>query len=184
MKKLRLKLLPVMPNSSLKSSLVIVGRLGRPHGIKGWQRVVSFTDPIENLFNYPSWLLGQDQEFTQSIDYEQWLFQGANLLVKLPGCDTPEQAQTYNNLNIAVPRDSLPKLAEHDYYWTDLEGLRVICNSDQTELGRIDQLFATGSNDVMVVKGDKERLIPFIKSVIVEVNLAQGYVLVDWDKDF
>lgn len=171
-----------------KSNLVIVGRLGRPHGIKGWLRVSSFTDPIENLFNYPSWQLGYEDVFTRSIEYEQWLPQGNHLLVKLPGCDTPEQAREFTNLNIAVPRELLPPLAEQDYYWTDLEGLKVICQEDQqqgqSELGIIDHLFATGSNDVMVVKGDKERLIPFIKSVVLEVNLAQGYLLVDWDKDF
>lgn len=164
--------------------MLIVGRLGRPHGIKGWLKVYSFTDPLENLFNYSEWFLGQNNEFSQTIRYDEWLLQNTLFLVKLPGCDTPEQAKEYTNLDIAIPRDLLPELDANDYYWTDLEGLKVISSQDQTELGTLDHLFSTGSNDVMVVKGDKERLIPYIKNVVVEVNVAEGYLVVDWDKNF
>lgn len=81
-------------------------------------------------------------------------------------------------------RDQLPALSAGEYYWTDLQGLRVL-TVDGVELGTVDHLFATGANDVLVVKGERQRLIPFVKNQVVrEIELEQGLVRVDWDADF
>ena len=85
---------------------------------------------------------------------------------------------------IAVERDQLPETAPDEYYWTDLEGLSVVCQ-DGTELGRIDHLLETGANDVLVVQGERERLIPYIPGqVIRQVDLENGRMVVDWDPEF
>jgi 16S rRNA processing protein RimM len=71
-----------------------------------------------------------------------------------------------------------------EFYWTDLEGLRVVTSRGE-ELGVVDHLIATGSNDVMVVRGDRERLIPFLLGQVVrDVALNEGVIVVDWDADF
>ena len=81
-------------------------------------------------------------------------------------------------------RDALPKPAPGELYWSDLEGLRVR-TVEGRELGTVSHLFETGANDVIVVKGDRERLIPFLRdSVVREVDLAAGTMIVDWDPDF
>ena len=82
-----------------------------------------------------------------------------------------------------MARSSLPVLPEGRYYWADLEGLRVL-HVDDTELGRVDHLLATGANDVLVVRGDKEILIPYLwGSVVLDVDLEAGTLTVDWEWD-
>jgi 16S rRNA processing protein RimM len=108
---------------------------------------------------------------------------GKGIVAQLEGFDDRDQAAELLGIDIAVPRDQLPEAAEGEFYWADLEGLRVQA-LDGKELGRVDHLFETGSNDVMVVKGERERLIPFIDQVISEVDLDDGCITVDWDPDF
>ena len=85
---------------------------------------------------------------------------------------------------IAVPREQLPELAENEYYWSDLQGLTVV-NLDGIELGEVSHLFETGANPVVVVKGERERLIPYIwGQAIRDVDLQAGRMIVDWDPDF
>lgn len=171
---------PLTPH---RHTMVTMGRLGRPHGIRGWMKLISFTDPIEQIFSYSDWHIQTQSLSWQPLHYQEWQTQGTTLLVKLPNCDTPEQAKSYTNRIIAVPREQLTPLSEGDYYWIDLEGLRVVTDTG-IELGQVDHLFATGANDVMVVTGDKQRLIPYNKTTIIEVNLAEQFIRVNWDAEF
>ena len=76
-----------------------------------------------------------------------------------------------------------PPAGDDEFYWTDLEGLRVR-NRQGVELGKVDRLFGTGSNDVMVVSGDRQRLIPFTADAVTSVDLETRVITVDWDPDF
>ena len=85
--------------------------------------------------------------------------------------------------DIAVDRDVLPEPEDGHYYWADLEGLTDV-HKDGTELGKVAYLMATGANDVLVVDGPSERLIPFVPgTVILGVDLAAGVIQVDWEWD-
>lgn len=164
------------------AKIITLGQFGRPHGVRGWQTVHSFTDPVTNIFNYPDWFIQQNKQWVV-VEREEEKAQPRSLLVKLKNCDSPEQARHFTNVLIGVPREQLPELSIDDYYWADLEGLMVI-NTQGVELGHVDYLFATGANDVIVVKGDKVRLLPYTQEVIQQVNLAEGSILVKWDQDF
>ena len=85
--------------------------------------------------------------------------------------------------DVAVSRDDLPQAGANEWYWTDLIGLAVV-NTAGDELGRVARIVRTGANDVLVVEGERERLIPFIEDVVREVDLAAGVVRVDWSADF
>jgi len=80
-------------------------------------------------------------------------------------------------------REQLPKLRGEDYYWDDLIGLEVI-NKEKVNLGVVQSLIATGSNDVLIVMGERKRLIPYISSVVLCVDLASKIIEVDWGQDF
>jgi len=166
------------------SKPVIIGRFGKTHGLKGWLRVQSFTEPKANITDYFPWQIAK-QNVWQSVNIDEHRWQGDNLLVHIEGIDTPELAQTqYTGKQIAVSREKLPSLKENEFYWADLEGLKVITEEGQ-ELGFVDYLFTSGANDVLVVKGDKERFIPYLRDdVIKQVDLAKGHIRVDWDPDF
>lgn len=85
---------------------------------------------------------------------------------------------------VFVSRSLLPATAPGEFYWNDLEGLRVR-TIEGVELGTVSHLFATGANDVLVVKGERERLVPFIRdSVVREIDIAAGTIVVDWDPEF
>ncbi len=159
--------------------MIVIGKLGRPHGILGWLKLISFTDPMENIFQYGDWCIERQGQW-QPIAYEDYEIRSKLLLIKFADCNNPEQASRYTNAPLAITREQLPTLAKDEYYWTDLEGLTVI-NTEGTILGKIDHLLATGANDVMVVIGEKEILIPYISSVVSSVDLQQGQIIVAWD---
>lgn len=165
--------------------LVTLGRVTGAHGLQGWIKVHSDTSPRENIANYGHLYLQE-----RGKDWRRWKLssgrrQGKLVLLKLKGCNDREQAEALIGAEIAIERDQLPALTEPgDYYWTDLQGLTVV-NLEGVELGRVDRLLETGANDVMVVQGDRERLIPFVwEQVVCEVDLDQGRIRVDWDPDF
>ncbi|MDT8320758.1 MAG: ribosome maturation factor RimM [Xanthomonadales bacterium] len=160
---------------------VLVGHVSGVQGLKGWVRVHSLTDPREAIWEYQPWLLGVELEAVHILQARK---HGKHLLVLLENIDGREQAEALIGQSIAVYRDELPELGEDEFYWLDLIGLAVQLD-DGRELGVIDRMLATGANDVMVVRGDKERLIPFVTGQYVKkVDLEAGAVVVDWDPEF
>ena len=108
---------------------------------------------------------------------------GKSVIARLVGIDDREQAAALVGAEFGVLRDRLPEPRDGQFYWYDLEGLRVV-NCDGTELGTIDYMLETGSNDVMVVKGEQERLIPFVRDkIVLDVDLVEKIVKVDWEWD-
>ncbi len=167
------------------STLVTLGRVTGAHGLQGWIKVHSDTSPRENIAGYDPLYLRQKGKSWRRWKLSSGRRQGKLVVLKLKGCNDREQAEALTGADIAIDRDQLPRLTEPgDYYWADLQGLAVQ-NLQGVELGRVDRLFETGANDVMVVQGDRERLIPFVwEQVVREVDLERGRILVDWDPDF
>ena len=154
-----------------------------PWGVKGWIKVYSYTEPRENVVSFPVWLLEQDGE-RRSVRLEQGRRHGSHVVAKLSAVDDRDAAERLRGAQIMVERAALAPCDDGEYYWADLEGLRVVTR-EGVSLGEIDHLFATGSNDVMVVNGERQRLIPFLTDQVVQaVDLNDGVVVVDWDPDF
>lgn len=164
-------------------SLVTVGVVAGVYGVKGWVRVHSHTDPIENILGFPRWFLQRGDEW-QPCDVIEGRRQGKGLVAALADVEDRDAARALMGAEIAVPREDLPPPGEDEYYWIDLEGLQVETVEGHA-LGVVDHLFATGANDVMVVRGERERLIPFVlDQVVTDVDLGQRLIRVDWDPDF
>jgi 16S rRNA processing protein RimM len=158
-----------------------LGYISAVHGVKGWVKVHSWTQPIEAIFNYQPWLLGEDKKPVTMVDGRK---QGKGLAVLLPGFDDRDQAMALVGQQICIYRDQLPPTEEGEYYWSDLEGLQVR-TIDGVSLGRVERMMETGANDVMVVKGDRERLIPFVQGqYVTRIDLEDELIEVDWDPDF
>lgn len=168
--------------------LIVLGKITSVHGVRGEVKIYSFTDPIDNLLGYPAWTLKRDGEVKQ-VELVSGRLQGKILVAKLRGLDDREVARTFAGFDICVPRALLPDLDDGEYYWHQLEGLKVIDLQGQL-LGRLDHLLETGSNDVMVVKpcpgslDDRERLLPYTEQCVQKVDLVAGEMRVDWDADF
>jgi len=158
---------------------IIIARLGAAYGIKGWLHLTSFTDPVDNIFQYQPWHLKKDKRW-EAIALEAHKSHGNSFVVKLKGCDDRDRATQLKGSEIAVNRTELPKTAENEYYWSDLMGLTVKTMTGET-LGTIDYLFETGANDVVVTKGKKQHFIPYIGTVIKHIDLEKQEMIVDWE---
>ncbi|WP_018693354.1 ribosome maturation factor RimM [Algicola sagamiensis] len=173
-----------------QSETVVLGKLGAPYGIKGWLKVHSFTDDPEGIFEYSPWRIhvgGQWQEFLPA----EWRRHNKGLVVKLAELSDRDAAQRFTNAEIGVDSALLPELGNEDFYWRDLIGLDVVTEKGYN-LGQVDDLMETGSNDVLVVKansndafGKRERLLPFVMDTVIKsVDLEGSKILVDWDPGF
>jgi 16S rRNA processing protein RimM len=159
-----------------------MGRLGAPFGIKGWIKVQPYTETPDSLFDYDIWQVGRDENW-QDFEVEEAAIHGDGLIVKLAGIDDRDQAFALRGREIAVNREELPEAAEDEYYWNDLIGLTVVDRAG-VELGQVAGLMETGSQDVLVVKGDRERLIPFVDAYVTRVDMPGKRIDVDWELDW
>ena len=162
---------------------VTVGRISGVFGLRGWVKVFSDTDPRDHIVQFDPWYVrigGQWREMRIADGHAQ----GKGVVALLDGIDDRDAASALVGADIAVRREQLPELAQGEYYWSDLIGLNVV-TVDGVELGTVDRLMETGANDVLVVKGERERLIPYLPGqVITEVDLENGLLRVDWDPEF
>jgi len=161
--------------------IVSLGHVSGVHGVRGWVKIHSLTEPREAIFEYQPWLLGDAHE---AVRISEGIKHGNRLIAHIEGVDDREAAEELVNRSIAVRREQLPQAEAGEYYWTDLVGLEVRLQ-DGRVLGTVDRLVATGANDVLVVAGDRERLVPFVTGQYVKsVDLEHGVIVVDWDPDF
>lgn len=166
---------------------VVVGRVVGVHGVKGWLKVLSFTEDEASLFDYqPWWVKMPDGWQRLEVDGHRAVARG--FLAHVAGIDDRDQAALYRQRDISVPVAVLPATADGDYYWYQLEGLAVTSHwrGSETPLGVVTRLVETGANDVLVVKDDQgyERLLPYIDQVVTEVDLENGQMRVEWDPEF
>jgi len=160
-----------------------VGKISGVFGIKGWVKVFSFTDPRENILTYSPWLLKKGDE-TKTVNVVDGQLQGKTIVAQLAGIDDRDQAASLMGWDIFITQDQLPKAAKGEYYWSDLIGLNVE-TIDGVRLGVVDSLLETGANDVIIVQGERERVVPFLQGrTIIKVDLDAGKIIVDWDPEF
>lgn len=167
-----------------RDTMVVVGRISGLYGVRGWLRIFSYTDPRENIVDYSPWLVSGADEGWQQVEVAAGRTQGKSVVVKLVGYDDREAAAALLGRDIAIRRKQLGETEPGEYFWADLEGLRVVTSAG-VDLGVVDHLFETGANDVVVVRGERERLIPFVQGdVIRRIDLRRGVMEVDWDPEF
>lgn len=160
-----------------------VGKVSGIFGIKGWVKVFSFTDPRDNILTYSPWLLKKGDQ-CKTVNVIDGHLQGKTIAAQLSGIDDRDQAAILMGWDILIRQDQLPKAAKGEYYWSDLIGLNVE-TIDGIQLGVVDSLLETGANDVIIVQGERERVIPFIQGqTIINIDLDASNIVVDWDADF
>jgi 16S rRNA processing protein RimM len=176
---------------------LLVGRLGASYGVQGWMKLQSFTDDPDAIFDYRPWMLKLRDALASDelvgVPKVETRQHGGSWLIRLPGCQSKEEATVYAGSSIFVDRENLPPLGEEGFYWHQLVGLRVR-NRAGEDLGRVKKLIETGANDVLVLTVDKnaapyadggERLIPLLfDSVVMNVDLDQALIEVEWGSDY
>ena len=162
---------------------LVVGKIASPFGVRGWTKVLSYTEPADGLLDYKQWIVSQRDRET-SYNVVEGKKHGKFLIVKFEGIDDRDEIAKLTNAQVVMERRDLPDTDDDSYYWVDLIGLAVE-TTDGTRLGVVERMMETGANDVVVVNGERERLIPWIRdSVIKSVDLKERKITVDWDADF
>ncbi|GAA5445000.1 ribosome maturation factor RimM [Microbulbifer sp. NBRC 101763] len=179
-----------MTNSGENSDqLVTVGRVTTVYGVRGWVKVHSYTEPMDNILQFPNWWLRGPKGW-EALEVDAGKRHGKGLIVHVKGVDDRDLAAQLCQRDIAVARDLMPELGQGEYYWHQLEGLRVISrfNGGEHDFGIVARMMETGANDVLVVRGGddkRERLIPYLPDqFIADIDLEAGVITVDWDPAF
>ncbi|HAR32188.1 MAG TPA: ribosome maturation factor RimM [Gammaproteobacteria bacterium] len=162
---------------------VILGRVSSAFGVLGWVRVVSFTDPPDNLLQYSPWLLGDGTRW-RPVQCATGRPHGSGFIVQLREIASRDEAQALSGSLIAVPRTALPAPDDDEYYWRDLEGLRVVDTVGRSR-GRVSHLFSNGAHDILVIRSDAEGpdlLVPFLRQFVPQVDLGAGQLVIDWQE--
>ncbi len=170
--------------SAAAGGYVVLGRVAGLFGVRGWVRVLSYTEPREAILRYGEWYVlapGGERRLAVRAGKQH----GKGIVALLEGCAEPQDAAPLIGADVAVTRESLPPLGPGEVYWADLEGLRVVTTSG-VDLGHVHHLIETGANDVLVVRAaDRERLVPWIADQVVHaIDLEGGVITVDWDPEF
>lgn len=165
-----------------ESDWVILGRLGRPQGLKGFIRVNSFTEPESNILDYLPWHI-KKKEVWVPIQVDSYHIQNQTILVKISGYVEREKVAELTNCNIGVLSEHLPSLPEGEFYWHELQNMMVL-NKEGAILGQVVQIMPTGTHEVLVIEGEKRHLIPYVPDVYIEkVDPVQRQIIVDWDEN-
>jgi 16S rRNA processing protein RimM len=167
----------------LNARYVTIGKISSAFGIKGWVRIAPFTRTPEDFLEYPDLmyeLLGE----TYPLIVREAKIQKRSILARIQDIEDRNAAESLKNAQILIDEKDLPIPEEGEFYWKDLENLKVVTQQGEL-LGTVSHLIETGSNDVLVVKGERDRMIPFIyDDFIIQVDLPGQTITVDWDPDF
>lgn len=174
-----------MQQHNFQEKLIVVGQIGRPQGIQGGMRLNSYTQPIDNILNYQPWFIQKkNSQIWEQFEYSKVEYHAKGLVIFLKGISDRNTVALYTQATIAVSREQLPDLPHNEYYWSDLEGLNVQTKTG-VFLGKVDHLFETGSNDVLVINGEKTHAIPYLMgNTVLNIDLDNKTITVDWDPDF
>ncbi len=164
--------------------MITVGRLHGAFGVRGEVKLESFTDPPNAIARYQPWILRDARGIERACAEVRVRTGGKGLVVTFPEIADRDSAEATKGCDVLVPRGALPPPGPGEYYWVDLEGLRVV-NVEGVDFGTVSHLFSTGANDVLVARGERERMIPFVQPDFIHgVDFDAGVVTVGWDADF
>ena len=153
---------------------VVIGKISAPHGVRGEVRIVPLTDFPERFENLKTVFLEDDSK----MELESVKFSNKFIIAKFKNINSRNDIEIFNGKLLMLNRSDIPSLPEGEYYNFDIIGLEVI-DDKGSKLGKITEVLKTGSNDVYVVEGKKQLLVPALKKVVKEINLADGFMKVE-----
>ena len=159
-----------------------MGRIVGPIGVQGWLKVKPFTESPDALGEFEAWVVSGPDGW-QVRPLEGFELHSKGPVGKIAGCDDRDAAERLRDRDVAVPREALGEADEGTLYQVDLVGLEVV-EEGGGALGRVESFFETGETSVMVVRGERERLIPFVPGFVKAVDREAGRITVDWKDDY
>ena len=155
-----------------------MGRVAGAYGVRGWLKVAPGGGVLQALAATGEWWIGG-----RAYAVREARAHSGTVVARLAGLESREQALALRGQEVSVRRDALPQAEDGHYYLDDLVGLEVV-NEQGERLGVVKRLFTNGAQDVMEVAGDRTRLMPWVPSVVKEVDLGGGRIRVEWGSDW
>jgi 16S rRNA processing protein RimM len=157
------------------ADLITLGRILRPHGVRGEMVLEADADAANALAALETIYVGEPPVACALAGVRR---HRDRLLIRLAGCDDRDFAEAYRGQPVRLAPQAAPPLPPGTYYWSQIIGLTVVTDDGET-LGAIAEILETGANDVYVVRDDgKELLIPATPGVIQQVDLEQKRMIV------
>jgi len=164
------------------AGFVVLGRIAGLHGVKGGLKVYSYTRPAEGILEYTPWYLDLGGAWQAVVRSDAYARQ-KRLIAYLEGFGDRDSATGLLGADIAVRRAQLRPLQVGEHYWVDLIGLEAYTPSGQ-HLGSVVGMLDTGANDVLIVRGKRDRLVPYVEGVyVLNVDLVNRRLALDWPRD-
>jgi len=162
-----------------KDEFVVIGQITRPQGLRGEVRVMPLTMDIKRFSDLSEVYLAQEGfDDCDKRGIERVWYKKNMVVLKLSGCGSFEDAEELRGCELKVLEKDRITLSEDSFFWDDLIGMSVVSEGGE-EIGKVFEIFPTGSNDVLVVKNkDREVLLPFIGDVVLDVNVEEKKMLV------
>ena len=163
---------PSVPNTS--NERIVIGRVGAAHGIRGEVRIIPLTDFPERFAALREVMVGDELLHIESVKP-----QGKNFLMRFREYTVREDAQKLTGRLLTVARAEAAPLDEGEYYVFDIVGLTVY-DEENNELGTVENVLRTGSNDVYAVRSEdgREILIPALRKVVRTIDVPNGRMTV------
>jgi 16S rRNA processing protein RimM len=170
------------------AGIVVLGKIVGPYGLRGAVKVHPFADDPLLWAKLPHWWIGQEGSSPGLWRQTRLLSckaRGDVLIAELECLPDRNASEAAQGIFVGVPRSGLPPVAKDEYYWADLIGLEVLNTHDQS-LGHVLGLIETSANDVLRVgeADSRERLLPFVAAVVLDVDLQARCIRVDWEADW
>ena len=162
----------------MKQEYFELGQIVNHFGIKGMVKVNPFTEDISQFETLDSLLLEKDKKLIE-IQIEEVKYSKNQVLLKIKGIDSIEEAEKYRGCYLKIKRSDAKKLPENTYFITDLIGMPVYTD-EGILLGKVDDIYNSGASDIYVVKDElgKQTLLPAIPEVIKQVDLEAEKIIV------
>lgn len=151
---------------------IVVGKVAKPQGIKGEVKLQCYVDAPEGFLRIKEVYVG---EVLRTVKRARCV--GADVYLTLEGIDDRNAAETLRNQEISVPRAKAEGLKKGDYFVADLVGLKVVCEGET--LGVVEDVLQYGAADVFDIRGDKQYLVPFLKALVLGIDIEAGTMTVD-----
>lgn len=155
-----------------------IGRVVKPHGVKGKMKVEYFGEDLQRFVSYREIFIEDEKGRPESYEILEASPHPPRLILQLKGIEKIEQAQPLIGKTILVEKEALPDLEEGEYYWADLLGMKVETREGK-RIGKVREIFSTGAHDVYVVDGKRgEIFLPAVEDVIQSIDLKKGVMRV------
>ena len=163
---------PSVPDTN--NERIVIGRVGAAHGIRGELRIIPLTDFPERFAALREVMVGDELLHIESVKP-----QGKNFLMRFREYTVREDAQKLTGRLLTVARAEAAPLDEGEYYVFDIVGLTVY-DEENNELGTVENVLRTGSNDVYAVRSEdgREILIPALRKVVRTIDVPNGRMTV------